>query len=91
MLKAPLCILKTALRESFYSIHVGLRDLYKVKIETDQGKIGVGEMVPVSIFPCILGANQPTKYFKNRCFIILAMYGAGHFSFLSHAKKTLND
>lgn len=29
---------KTALRESFYSIHVGLRDLYEVKIETDWGK-----------------------------------------------------
>lgn len=29
---------KTALRESFYSIHVGLMDLYKVKIETDRGK-----------------------------------------------------
>lgn len=72
---------KTALRESFDNIHVGFLYSSKnetIKIETDQGKIS-GERVTCF---CILHVYEVIQ-----CFIILAMDGAVHFSFLSHAKK----
>ena len=72
---------KTALRESFDSIHVGFRYSNKdktIKIETDRGKIS-GKRVTCF---CMLHV-----YKVIQCFIILAMDGAVHFSFLSHAKK----
>ena len=74
-----MCGAKTALRESFCTTHVGFSHENAnedIKIETDWGQIGVEERVPVSIFPWILGTNEPAKYFKNQCFIILAMDGA---------------
>ncbi len=74
-------VVKTALRESFDNIHVGFLYSSKnetIKIETDQGKIS-GERVTCF---CILHVYEVIQ-----CFIILAMDGAIHFSFLSHAKK----
>ena len=74
-------VVKTALRESFDNIHVGFLYSSKnktIKIETDRGKIN-GERVTCF---CILHVYEVIQ-----CFIILTMYGSGHFSFLSHAKK----
>ena len=72
---------KTALRESFDSIHVGF--LYSSKNETIKLKQTVGKISGerVTCF-CILHVYEVIQ-----CFIILAMDGAVHFSFLSHAKK----
>lgn len=69
-------VVKTALRESFDNIHVGFLYSSKdetIKIETDRGKIGGEKMLLIFIY---LTAVSYPQYF-----IILAMYGSGHFSY----------
>lgn len=68
-------VVKTALRESFDNIHVGFLYSSKdetIKIETDRGKIG-GEKMLLFYIPHVGALPQ--------YFIILAMYGSGHFSY----------
>lgn len=68
-------VVKTALRESFDNIHVGFLYSSKdetIKIETDRGKL-VGKRCYFFIY---LTSVRYPQYF-----IILAMYGSGHFSY----------
>ena len=61
---------KTALRESFYSMHVGFLYSSKdetIKIETDRGKIGEEKMLLIFIYL----TSMCYFYYKNSNFFII--------------------